>query len=64
MAGMWLLLTAALAGDIYRYVTDDGTWVITDSPQHAEFDLIWDDPDPGAFMPNGVAMPHLDRKQC
>jgi soluble lytic murein transglycosylase-like protein len=59
---MWLLLaSAALAGDIYRYVTDDGTWVITDSPQHAGFDLIWDDPDPGSFLPNGVPMPRLDR---
>lgn len=58
---MWLLLTTALASDIYRYVTDDGTWVITDSPQHAGFDLLWDDPDPGQTLPNGVGMPHLER---
>ena len=61
MGWMWLLLTAATAGDIYRYVTDDGTWVITDSPEHDGFDRIWDDPDPGAFLPNGLGMPHLER---
>lgn len=59
---MWLLLASAWAGgDIYRYVREDGAWVITDSPQHEGFDLVWDDPEPGAYLPNGVPMPRLDR---
>jgi soluble lytic murein transglycosylase-like protein len=59
---VWLLLTLPVAAaDLYAYTAPDGTVVLTDSPQHAGFDLWWDDPDPGEFLPNGVAMPRLDR---
>jgi soluble lytic murein transglycosylase-like protein len=61
---MWLLpfLAGLLpAADIYVYTAPDGTLVVTDSPQHQGFELWWDDPEPGVFLPNGVPMPKLDR---
>jgi soluble lytic murein transglycosylase-like protein len=57
---LWLALPAP-AADLYTYRAPDGTVVLTDSPQHAGFDLWWSDPQPGVFLPNGVPMPRLDR---
>lgn len=56
-----LLVSFAHAGDIYLYYAPDGTPVLTDSPQHDGFELWWNDPVPGAFLPNGVPMPRLDQ---
>lgn len=58
-----LLLGLALAGDLYVYVAPDGTPMLTDSPRHAGFERWWEDPEPGAWLPNGVPMPRLDRVQ-
>lgn len=62
---MWLaallLAPPVAAADIYTYVAPDGTLVVTDSPTHNGFELWWDDPEPGVFLPNGVPMPKLDR---
>ena len=58
---MLLLVALAQAGNLYTYVAPDGTVVLTDSPQHDGFELWWSDPVPGAWLPNGVAMPRLDR---
>lgn len=55
------LLPVALAADIYRHVDAAGAWVLTDSPQDAAFERIWEDPDPTRLLPNGVPAPHLDR---
>jgi soluble lytic murein transglycosylase-like protein len=56
-----LLVGTALGRDLYSYVAPDGTAVLTDSPDHAGFERWWSDPEPGAYLPNGVPMPRLDR---
>ncbi|MDP2311676.1 MAG: lytic transglycosylase domain-containing protein [Pseudomonadota bacterium] len=59
---MWLVLAlSAYAGNYYTYTAPDGTVVLTDSPPHAGFDLWWSDTEAGRTLPNGVAMPRLDR---
>lgn len=62
---MWFafvsLLPASHAGNFYTYTAPDGTAVLTDSPRHTGFDLWWTDTVPGRSLPNGVAMPRLDR---
>lgn len=60
MLAVALLSTLALAGDLYVYVAPDGTAVLTDSPRHSGFELWWDEPVPGQYLPNGVPMPRLD----
>lgn len=62
---MWfvfaLLSLPAEGRELYRYTAPDGTVVLTDTPQHAGFEVWWRDPVPGKFLPNGVPMPRLDR---
>lgn len=56
-----LLLSPASARDYYTYTAPDGTVILTDSPDHSGFERWWSDVMPGAYLPNGVPMPRLDR---
>lgn len=69
---MLLLLSHALATDIYVTLSADGTPMLTQSPPqnldaqsraevYEDVDLWWRDVVPGATLPNGVPMPNLDR---
>ncbi|MSQ04067.1 MAG: lytic transglycosylase domain-containing protein [Myxococcales bacterium] len=55
------LCAAAPARDLYTYTAPDGTVVLTDTPDHAGFEKWWSEGVPGSYLPNGVAMPRLDR---
>jgi soluble lytic murein transglycosylase-like protein len=61
MVAAILAIHLAAAGDVYKYVAPNGTVVFTDSPRHAGFELWWSDSVAGAYLPNGVPMPRLDR---
>lgn len=56
-----LVVAPAAARDYYTYTAPDGTVVLTDTPDHAGFEKWWSDVVPGAYLPNGVPMPRLDR---
>ncbi len=55
------LVAVAPARDFYTYTAPDGTVVLTDSPDHDGFEKWWTEVVPGSYLPNGVAMPRLDR---
>ena len=55
------LCASAPARDFYTYTAPDGTVVLTDSPDHDGFEKWWTEVVPGSYLPNGVAMPRLDR---
>lgn len=61
------LVSLALAGPYYTYTTADGTVVLTQNPPMQGrrvadgVDRWWADAEPGAWLPNGVPMPRLDR---
>lgn len=61
MLALLLLLPTADARELYKYTTEDGRVVLTDSPRHDGFEVWWRDPVPGKYLPNGVPMPRLDR---
>ncbi len=56
-----LTVSSASARDYYTYTAPNGTVVLTDSPDHAGFELWWSDTVPDQTLPNGVPMPRLDR---
>jgi len=56
-----LTVSSASARDYYTYTAPNGTVVLTDSPDHAGFELWWSDTVADQTLPNGVPMPRLDR---
>ncbi len=62
-----LLAAVALAVPLYSYTTADGTVVLTQEPPMdgrrvaAGVERWWAETEPGAWLPNGVPMPRLDR---